>query len=292
MFESKTTQMRLPHLATFATTSLLQGHFLFHDFTDHQAYHDHVVYSPHPGVLLALFAAHTVVQGLWLFPSSRYGHRLRPSRVRMVGGVDGVDVSAKDHGFDDADIGGLLPPPTSTRRTQEADTAEEFAALYILGNLCLSVFPLAFTRGNYPLCRLTLFITIIAQLYAIFSTLRTEIVQDSESFRKRNKLPQLIAKTRIGLGLLYLWKTWGAFELDMAPPTINQQILTFLMFLCLALASGPDPTLGFCVTISLYAVGIGPSGSTGWSSAFVWSATVIGVAVVVDWLFGTWSAEK
>lgn len=229
LFESKVNRTRLWQVGTFITSSLLQGYLLFRDLTEHRSYHDHVVYAPHPIALLVLFTIHTLIQWTWLIKGPQYGHR--PKRDSNIRVVDAVEIDAVISNVNHPRVDGHnmpLPQATGNRRRQEIEAGEEFAALYTLGNvsLCeplrklfmstytiryLALFPLAFLSGNYALCRLTVFVMIVAQLYSIFAILQPQVLE-TETLPKRNRLSHFIAKTRLGLGILYLWKTWGAFE--------------------------------------------------------------------------------
>ncbi|TEB29208.1 hypothetical protein FA13DRAFT_1793304 [Coprinellus micaceus] len=177
---------------------------------------------------------------------------VRSSTQQAADEEEGVFVNnEKPQTVDTTKRGGFVQPVS-----EEVMTAE-FIPLYIVGSLCQA--------GARPGCPATtrragLFLTIsaVTQLYAIFALLNGS---KNRGLPKRNRAIHLIAKSRAALAMMLLWKTWGTTD-TIHPPTPTQQVNNLSFLLIFAMSSGPDPTMGLCLTYVLFSLALGPYTST------------------------------
>lgn len=131
---------------------------------------------------------------------------------------------------------------------------------------------------------------IFAQLFYIFNAVlnMTGVAfllnnTGAHSLSRKNWLTHTLVKTSVALGILSSWRGWGTID-NRLHPSISELIETPVIFLLLAIASGPDPTLGLCLVYNFFALAYGPGISERWRNAFKYDIAIVGATVLIDFV--------
>lgn len=236
---------------TFAVAALSQAHALYTG----RAPPADAVYTPHPYFLMAFFVLQVGVQGYWI--AQMFGPPARESSPALLSPLDGPDA---------------LRAVGTERECEPAQMA--YIPFYALGNVCIVGSTLAWAY-EYPIfAQLFIACTTAAHLYFVLFALRASGKLERT---RRNRLTHLVAKTGAGVAVLYLWRAWGAANLGSSRPAAQQQAHCGVLFLLLAFASGPDPTLSATLSLDLAALAAGDT-TEGWRFAFL---CIMGLLLVV-----------
>ncbi|KAJ7754960.1 hypothetical protein DFH07DRAFT_495593 [Mycena maculata] len=244
--DRKLIRARALAVSSFIPATLLQAY----TFNAGLEESDTAAYAPHPYFLRAFFAMQAGLQIYWI---SQLFHR----KARLV--------RREENGMLLTNEAVASPEPTQMAYVQ----------MYSLGNIFTVVSTLGWVNKQLPLSQV---VNAACQLFFVFYTL-----DPSGVFTKtrNNRLTHLVVKTNAGISVLYLWKAWGALELEASRPTIQQQVHCGVLFLLLTLASGPDPTLGIWLLLDLAALVAGNTRDE-WKFAFLCITGVLFVVILSD----------
>lgn len=295
---------------TYLFSTLAQAHLFLVNFVYPESPQPYAVYAPHPYLLLAYFTAYAAVQGWWIARLlTDVGLRVGYSAVRLEGDAeeDGVGAGERDGqrvqmAYAPCYIIGNLCMSKSICST-----------LRYLVDILLVVWPFTFLYQYYFTSQILLIIHTSAQLYAVFI-----LFPRGHTLSQQNGLTHLTAKMNMGFAVLLIWKTWGVVDVNslvlvhvvytheihqtILAPSATEQIHSGVVFLllvgvsihhldvytiltttfCQTVASGPDPTLGLCLSYDLAALYFGPKRT--WHDSFMYISALVFVVAVGDWV--------
>ncbi|TRM70426.1 hypothetical protein BD626DRAFT_477414 [Schizophyllum amplum] len=233
-------------------------------------------YAPHPFADTALFLGSTALQIAWLLPLF-----VRPGADQQDDedeeksvGLPADEITLVDNLHE---LG--APPPIEPDAAQLA-----YLPTYAVCSLLTALWTPFFLEQNYIVCEAILTLAVFIHLYSLFTPfLHTPVLRS-----RKHILTHLVAKSSTGLAILYMWKTWGALGGTGAPTTSTQGI-SAMIFLTIALATGPDPLVPAALILDVP--------GEAWRSTFRCIAVLLGAVVVVEWiLLGRpglrWGAEE
>ncbi|KAJ7492298.1 hypothetical protein FB451DRAFT_1502264 [Mycena latifolia] len=255
MVNRKLLRARALAVGTFASATLFQTYA----FVTQHGPPDDAVYAPHSYFLVAFFAMQAGLQLCWIMQMFR--SKARESSSALLAPMDDADAF----------------------RNVDADYAPESAQMayvnmYALGNLCIVGSTLAWEFEHLILSQVFVVSNAACQLYFVFFALYSS---GKFAWTPKNRLTHLVAKTSAGVAVLYMWKAWGVLDIGSSRPSIQQQVHCGVLFLLLAFASGPDPTLGICLLLDLAALAVGNTKEE-WRFAFFCIMGVLFVVILSD----------
>ncbi|KAK2464762.1 hypothetical protein APHAL10511_003180 [Amanita phalloides] len=245
-------------IGSFAASILLQLNAILGG-----APHPYIAYGPQPYIFILFVAGQSILQVYWLM-------QLFPREVQEPASISLLsDEDDSDKASDATQVAG----PFDIDATQLA-----YSPIFVLSNICLSVWSYFWSWERYAACQVTLIVNTSVQLYAVYALLHSlyNVPQENGNVRTH-----ILSKTSTGIAILYMWKTWGIVDKTTAP-AFSEKLQTTIFFLLLTLASGPDPTLGICLTCDLVAMILGPHQVPEWHTAFMYMAFIIAIVTAAD----------
>ncbi|KAL1694924.1 hypothetical protein GGG16DRAFT_122251 [Schizophyllum commune] len=226
-------------------------------------------YAPHPFADTGLFLASTALQIAWLLPLF-----VRPSadqqdddEEKTVGLMEGDEVLENSL----RELQELSPPI-------EPDPAQvAYMPTYAACSVLTALWTPFFLEQNYMFCEAILTLAIFIHLYALFTPQLNMPVLRS----RKHILTHLVAKSSTGLAVLYMWKTWGALG-GTGAPTTSTRAISAMIFLTVALATGPDPVVPFVLILDVLALAAGPGDA--WRGTFQAIAVMLALVIAVEWV--------
>ncbi|KAJ7657970.1 Dor1-like family-domain-containing protein [Mycena rosella] len=243
---------RVLAVVIFATSVLYQ----IYAFVTQPARLEDLVYAPHPYFLMAFVAIQIGLQFCWIV---QMFHSNEPS--------DAFPLDIRD--------------VDSDRALEPAQMA--YVPYFVISNICI-VPPVASTLAwgwDHPILSQVFTVSNAAcQLYFVFFALHSS---GKYEWTQKTRLTHLVAKSSAGVAVLYMWRAWGVLDINSWRPALQQQVHCGVLFLLLAFASGPDPTLGLCLLLDLVALAAGNTKEE-WRFAFFCIIGVLFVVVLSDWM--------
>ncbi|KAH9487434.1 hypothetical protein JR316_0001510 [Psilocybe cubensis] len=265
----------------------------------------YVAYAPHPYAPIGLFSAGLILQIQWLLrlslPSKEFDEEEETSAIPLE-----ITPTNSESSIDNAS--GELSERTDSQPANDAHKTEEidddlllrdevddvtyfnthepaylgYLPFYVMGCFLQAGWAVLWMTRHYDYCAMFLLLNLAIEAYALFWILGGS---KNHRYPQSNIFTHLIVKIKIATSVLYLWKTWGAVDI-LPPPSASEGIVTCTFFVCLALASGPDPTLGFLLAIVLLGLATGQNHYFEWSLLFGWTCMSVSIVVALDWAFG------
>ncbi|KAJ7786665.1 hypothetical protein B0H16DRAFT_1670677 [Mycena metata] len=223
---------------------------------------DSAVYTPHPYLIGVFFVIQVALQIYWI--SRLFERRLRPPEQALL-----------SPGLDDG-FGVIQTTDTSDNDGEPSQMA--YVPLYTAANFLLVGSMAAWKSDQVVISQICMALNAICQLYFIFFTLQPS---GKFAWSHKNKITHLVAKTSLGIAVLYMWRAWGVMDIGSSRPPVQQKAHCGVFVLLLAFASGPDPTLGICLLLDLAALTAGHT-TDGWRFAFSCIMGVLFVVVLSD----------
>ncbi|KAJ6520157.1 Dor1-like family-domain-containing protein [Mycena sanguinolenta] len=255
-------------VATFSSATFAQGYaFLIQNSVTNAA-----VYVPNPYFLMAFFAMQTGLQFYWIV------QLFRDTRERR----SAVLFSAEDDGWSGVET------EAETNLSNGEPTQMAYIPLYAISNMFLVGATSAWQFEHYAASQICMAFSTACHLYFIFFVLNPS---GRYPCTPKNKLTHFVAKTNAGVTLLYMWRAWGVMEIGPYRPTIQQQAHCGVLVILLTFASGPDPTLGFCLLLDLAALAAGNTQEE-WKTAFLCIMGVLSVVIVSDYMLNRHAAQN
>ncbi|KAF9067315.1 hypothetical protein BDP27DRAFT_923745 [Rhodocollybia butyracea] len=153
---------------------------------------------------------------------------------------------------------------------------------YVLGNACLGAWATAYWYNHISLAQIILFVAIASQLCPIWFTLKNA-AREQKNTRADGWTTMIVAKVLLGTLVMYLWKTWGAIDVQTpVPPSIPQKVHSGIVFVFYTITSGPDPTLGLVLIYVLLTLWLGPYQNAGWHNFFIIQSLILAVLLILE----------
>ncbi|KAL1749215.1 hypothetical protein HDZ31DRAFT_79065 [Schizophyllum fasciatum] len=228
-------------------------------------------YAPHPFADTALFLGSTALQIAWLLPLFVRPSADKPNdddEEKTVGLMEGDE--ALENSLRELQE---LAPPIEPDPVQVA-----YIPTYAACSVLTALWTPFFLEQNYTICEALLTLVVFIQLYALFTPqLNIPVIRS-----RKHVLTHVVAKSSTGLAVLYMWKTWGALG-GTGAPTTSTRAISAMIFLTIALATGPDPFVPIVLILDVLALAAGPGDA--WRSTFHWIAIMLAVVIAVEWVF-------
>ncbi|KAJ7610794.1 Dor1-like family-domain-containing protein [Roridomyces roridus] len=269
MTPRKVLRARVLSVGSFVFTLLLQIYGLYTSRTTP----DNDAYAPNPYLVILFFVVQSALQVYWI---AQFFQR-RTTRV-----------SSSNDAFREGDLDHLIGTTTGPVDPPPEPTQMAYVHTYSMANFFFATSILAWTAGEHLLLsQILMAFSAACQFYFVFSTLEPT---GKLALTSRNKLTHLVAKTNAGITVLYLWTGCGALQVGVSRPAVQQQAHCGVLFLLLALASGPDPTLGIWLLLDLLALVTGNT-TEQWRFAYFCVGGILFVVILSDWLMA-WHARN
>ncbi|KAJ6502652.1 hypothetical protein DFH09DRAFT_1335799 [Mycena vulgaris] len=243
-------------VASFAAAVLFQSY----GFVAQPTPTDYAVYAPHPYFLILFLVLQAPLQLWWIAQMFRFKTREAAPQALLADELDAFHA--------DSDHSSTAPEPTQMA----------YVPVYALGNLCIVGSALAWEFEHSILSQVFMVSNAACHLYFVFTSLTSS---GKYHWTPKNQCTHLVSKTSAGVAVLYMWKAWGVLDFGSSRPAIQQQVHCGVLFLLLAFASGPDPTLGICLLLDLAALAAGNTKEE-WRFAFVCIMGVLFVVILSD----------
>ncbi|KAF7303139.1 hypothetical protein MKEN_01277600 [Mycena kentingensis (nom. inval.)] len=266
---------RLARTRILASTSvppllLAQAHAFWVYLPIRPPAHWHVVYTPDPYGLLAMCGVQVLLQGWWI-----WGMFARPGGAGF--GVLDRRQRRRRRVRADVEAGGEEEEQVSVSVQEIDDNAEPtllaYGPVYALCNVLFAGGVLAWSFSIPTLSHVLIFLTTAIQLYFVFGVLPAE----KYVLRRRNRITHTVVKMNAGFMVAYAARAWAYIGIGMSRPIAQQQMFCGIIFLLLTVASGPEPTMGIALILTIGTLASG-NPEERWRIAF---AVIFGIMFVV-----------
>jgi len=142
----------------------------------------------------------------------------------------------------------------------------------------MAMWTIAFAQESFFLAQFLAILDAFVQCYALFAILGGSRKDDDS---RADWLTTLIAKLSAVAGIIYMWQIRGIVD-DYSSPSTWTFLHSAAAFVVLTLATGPNPTMGFCMLYVLASLFFGEHQTEGWHNAFLYMGMIVSVVMIVD----------